>query len=73
MYTRYAGDPHWTTAKFTSTCKSCGRTIAKGEPIFYYPRSRGVYCQGTPCGKEAERDFVDQAEAEYFITRGREY
>jgi hypothetical protein len=63
MYNHFAGDPHWTTARFTSTCCSCGGSIKKGEKIFYYPKGKHVYCHD--CGRAAYEDFRAAAEDEY--------
>lgn len=60
----YSGDPHWTTAKFDSVCSKvgCGKKIKKGAKIFYYPRTKSVYCEEH--GKIAEKDFRSKVEEE---------
>lgn len=65
----YTGDPYWTTARFKSTCKKCGGDIVKGERIFYYPRTKTVYCEDAACGDAAYHDFMTMAEAEEYYSR----
>ena len=65
---RYRQDPYWTRARFTSQCRKCGRTIRRGEDIYYYPRTRTVYCGGE-CGQAASRDFAAMAQDEDFYTQ----
>lgn len=67
MNPEYSGDPRWTVARFPSKCKKCGRDIAKGEQIFYYPRNKTVYCNREDCGKQAARDFGGEAADERFL------
>jgi ribosomal protein L44E len=67
--TSYRGDPYWLNARFDSFCKKCNKKIKKGSKIFYYPRSKSAYCE--ECGKHAEKDFRNMAEAEdYYSGRG---
>ena len=54
---RYAKDPYWTKARFVSKCSKCGGSIKKGADIFYYPRTRSVFCESDNCGGAASRDF----------------
>ncbi len=54
---RYKCDPRWITVRFDGTCVRCKRSIHPGEPAFYYPRERSLYCEGEECGKAASRDF----------------
>ena len=53
----YRKDPYWTTARFVSKCRTCGRAIRKGERIYYYPAGRVVLCDNDNCGGQGERDF----------------
>ena len=57
MARRYGGDPYWLTARFSGTCAKCGKLIAKGARIFYYPNGRKSYCDGPDCGQRASDDF----------------
>ena len=41
-YTKYAGDPRQITARFPSTCHTCGKPIKKGEEIIYWPNGKKV-------------------------------
>jgi hypothetical protein len=40
MSTHYQGDPRQITAKFPSTCHTCGKKINKGEHIIYWPNGK---------------------------------
>lgn len=66
----YAGDPHWTQARFPSTCKGCGRRIAKGEAIFYFPKGKHVFCKNSACGEYRSAHFEAEAQDEYLYNRG---
>jgi len=69
MYGRrryYGGDPYWTTARFNSVC-NCGCVIHKGQPIFYYPRSRTALCE--TCGRRGDADLQDEILNEQFHIR----
>ncbi len=63
---RYAGDPRWLTARFVSKC-TCGKSIRKGERIFYFPTTRTALCQ-QPCGEKAAAEFYAGAADEAFAT-----
>ena len=54
---RYSNDPRWVTARFDSECTGCRKTIRRGQPAFYYPRTRDVLCDRDDCGGQASRDF----------------
>jgi len=60
----YQGDPYWTTAKFTSNCSKCKRVIYKGDDIFYYPRTKDVFCYHD-CGQVESRSFEAAAQDEW--------
>lgn len=40
MSKHYQGDPRQITAKFSSTCHTCGQKINKGEQIIYWPNGK---------------------------------
>ena len=65
MRNYYSGDPYWTTAKFTSRCRRCKVVINKGEKIFYYPRTKDVFCSGDGCGAAESRSFEAMAQDEF--------
>jgi len=59
---RYKCDPRWITVKFKgNTCVRCKRSIHPGEPAFYYPEDRSLYCEAEDCGKAASREFSARA------------
>jgi len=39
-HTSYAMDPRQITAKFPSTCHTCGKKINKGDQIIYWPNGK---------------------------------
>ena len=39
-HTHYSGDPRQITARFPSTCHTCGKLIKKGETIIYWPNGK---------------------------------
>jgi len=39
-HTHYSGDPRQITARFPSTCHTCGKPIKKGETIIYWPNGK---------------------------------
>ncbi len=49
----YKNDPFWMTAKF-GQCSKCKKQI-KGKRVFYYPKTKTVYCEG--CGEQHSLDF----------------
>jgi len=61
----YSGDPYWTTARFTSKCRKCGKVIMKGERIFYYPKGKYVFCDSDGCGHAESRSFEAAAQDEW--------
>ena len=54
---QYHHDPRWMNIRYPTTCENCGRQIKKGDPAFYYPRTRALYCEADDCGGQASRDF----------------
>jgi phage FluMu protein Com len=65
----YAGDPYWTRARFKGKCWKCMGLIRKGDPIYYYPKSKRVYCDGASCGKAANQDFISMRDDEDMYNR----
>ena len=61
----YSGDPCWTTARFNSKCSGCKGWIKKGERIFYFPRTRDVFCDSESCGHRESRSFEAAAQDEW--------
>ena len=61
----YSGDPYWTKARFNSKCSGCGHRIKKGERIFYYPRTKDVFCDSGKCGQAESRSFEAAAQDEW--------
>ena len=61
-------------AKFTSKCAETGRTLKKGEPIFYDYSSRKAYHPEADAVKvweskqeaESTRAYIDAQESAYF-------
>jgi len=66
----YSGDPYWLTAKFPSSCSRCKKEIKKGDKIFYYPRTKDVFCAAGSCGDAESASFEAAAQDEYFYNRG---
>lgn len=57
--TRYKGDPRAITARFSSTCKKCGKVIRKGETLYYWPNTKDAFCK--TCGEPEYDRFVSAA------------
>lgn len=51
----YNNDPKWLTARFNSTCVKCKNTIKKGTEIFYYPKTKAVFCEA--CAEIESKSF----------------
>lgn len=62
---RYAGDPRWIAARFASQCQ-CGSGIKRGDRIYYFPRTKTVFCQ--TCGEPAHARFVSEAQDEAMLS-----
>ena len=62
---RYSRDPYWLNARFASQCQ-CGKPIAKGERIFYYPSTRAALCPS--CSDQAAGEFAAAAADEAFMS-----
>jgi hypothetical protein len=54
---RMGGDQYWLRSKVPWDCGKCGRVIAKGEQMFWYPRTRTGLCTSDNCGKAASREY----------------
>lgn len=65
----YAGDPYWTRARFKGECCKCHGVVRKGDPIYYYPKGKRVYCDGASCGKAANQDFISMRDDEDMYNR----
>ena len=59
------GDPYWTEARFNSADAN-GNKVAKGDRIFYYPRTKTVL-SGTHA-EQAAAEFADAAADEAFMS-----
>ena len=44
-------------ARFAGKCSRCGKAIAKGADVFFYPGDRLIICKDDNCGGQASRDF----------------
>ena len=62
----YSGDPYWLTAKFSSSCSRCKTEIKKGDKIFYFPRTKDVFCAAGSCGDAESRSFEAAAQDEFY-------
>jgi hypothetical protein len=65
----YSGDPYWTSARYRSTCRKCGKAIGKGSQIFYYPNGKYVLCH--ECGQPASAEFNCAAQDKDFLNSQR--
>ena len=54
-YTRYKGDPYWKRAKVGGTSAD-GTPYAKGDRVFFYPRSGATYAGDAATRASAEFD-----------------
>jgi len=66
MPSHYRGDPYWLTAKYAGTCRRCGRPIRPGEHVFYYPKTKSVYCSEPGCGEKESNSFHEAVQDEDF-------
>jgi len=46
---RYIGKFHFTIARFPGRCSICGKTINKGDKIYYNPETKSVHCVNDTC------------------------
>ncbi len=53
----YSKDPYWMTTKYPGKCAKCGKRINRGDQVFYYPRTKALFCNNDDCGGAADRDF----------------
>jgi hypothetical protein len=58
---RFAGDPRWITARYSTRCSRCTVPINKGDNAFYYPGSKTIYCAGE-CGQTESNNFNSYAD-----------
>lgn len=65
----YAGDPYWLRAKFPGSCSRCKKEIKRGDRIFYYPKTKDVFCDGDPCGAAESRSFEAAAQDEFYYNQ----
>lgn len=56
FYDRHDTDPFWTKAKDGFTC-DCGKPVAKGEDIFYFPKYGTAECRH--CGRKSADQLAD--------------
>jgi hypothetical protein len=54
-YTRYKGDPYWKRARADGTSAD-GTPYAKGERVFFYPRTGATYAGNGATRASAEFD-----------------
>ena len=57
--TKYKDDPRRITARFDSSCSNCEAEISKGEPAYYWPHGKLMFC--IPCGEPEFRQFTSMA------------
>ena len=55
----YQSDPKFMTSRFKGTCHKCGKSIAKGERIIYFPNGKHAY--HVPCGQADYDQFSSAA------------
>jgi len=60
-YTRYTGAPYWKRAKSPGTSAD-GTPYAKGERVFFYPRTGVTYARGSAQRASAEFDELASLE-----------
>src|SRR3546814_13382444 len=60
-YTRYKGDPYWKRAKVGGTSAD-GTPYAKGDRVFFYPRSGATYAGDAASRASAEFDELASLE-----------
>jgi len=57
--TKYKDDPRRITARFDSSCSNCEGKIRKGEPAYYWPKGKLIFCP--VCGEPEFRQFLSMA------------
>jgi DNA repair protein RadC len=65
----YSGDPYWLRAKFSGSCSRCKKEIKRGDRIFYYPKTKDVFCDGAPCGTAESSSFEAAAQDEFYYNQ----
>jgi DNA repair protein RadC len=61
-----SGDPYWLRAKFSGSCSRCKKEIKGGDRIFYFPKTKDVFCDGDLCGTAESSSFEAAAQDEFF-------
>ncbi|MDD4118661.1 MAG: hypothetical protein PHI39_10655 [Kiritimatiellae bacterium] len=55
----YSKDPRQITTRFSSSCRTCGKTLPKGAQAYYFPATRQVFCLS--CGETSYQQFLESA------------
>lgn len=68
----YRDDPRWIKARYPSTCRECGTSIARHADAFWYPRTGRMYCAdcGAPASRQFDADAFDEAQYQPQYTGG---
>jgi hypothetical protein len=72
---QYRNDPRQITARFSSTCHTCGKKIEKGEQIIYWPLTKNaghIKCDEADFRKSLE-SFEDEERYHGFGERHSDY
>jgi hypothetical protein len=61
-YTKQSGDPRQMSARFSSTCHTCGEPIKKGEQIIYWPNGKtaGHFACDQDSFQKSVESFIDE-------------
>lgn len=51
------GEPHWTIAELPGECANCGKKIAAGSKVLFFPNYRTCLCNEPTCGPKAAQEF----------------
>jgi hypothetical protein len=46
------------SADYASGFALCGKTIQRGEQVFYWPKGKTILCAGKTCGQRDSREFA---------------
>ncbi len=65
----YAGDPYWLRARFSGSCSRCKKEIKKGDRVFYFPKTKDVFCDDDLCGAAESRSFEAAAQDEFYYNQ----
>lgn len=55
----YKNDPVNIAAKFNGNCNICGKSIKKGDPLYYWPATKTALCEN--CGAVEFARFISLA------------